>query len=102
MSAPRATSRASEWRVAADVWSTASATRADGHRHVRTRVAVGDWIDVEVVNARAVRLERRERRVDELLHHFAIAVQTGHPLLFTSSMCTSIARTERPVRRSTS
>ena len=34
---------------------------AHGHRQVRAGVAVGNGIDVQVVDARAVRLERRER-----------------------------------------
>ena len=48
-----------------------------------------------------VRLERRERDADDLLHRLEIAVQ-AHALLRTSSMCTSTARTGSPVSRSTS
>ena len=66
ISAPRATSRASECRLAAVVWSTRVGDRAHRQRQVRAGVAVGNGIDVQVVDARAVRLERRERRVDEL------------------------------------
>ena len=46
--------------------------RARGQRQVRAGVAVGDGIDVQVVDPAAVRLERRERRLPELLRPFEL------------------------------
>ena len=72
--------------------------RARGQRQVRAGVAVRDGIDVEVVDPAAVRLERRERGLAELLG----PLELGHALLRTSSMCTSTAATRSPVSRSSS
>src|SRR5207249_2058575 len=71
------------------------------HREVRPGVTVGHGIDVEVVDALAVALERGERAVRELLH--ALAVARAHAVdLFTSSMRTSTSATGSSVSRSTS
>src|SRR5581483_1732537 len=75
--------------------------RAHGHRQIRPGVAVGNGIDVEVVDTLSARLERGERTVDDLLQRFQIPVEV-HFALRTSSMCTSTARTGSPVRRPTS
>ena len=72
--------------------------RARGQRQVRAGVAVRDGIDVEVVDPAAVRLERRERGLAELLG----PLELRHADLRTSSMCTSTAATRRPVSRSSS
>ena len=72
--------------------------RARGQRQVRAGVAVGDGIDVEVVDPAAVRLERCERGLAELLG----PLELRHADLRTSSMCTSTAATRRPVSRSSS
>ena len=72
--------------------------RARGQRQVRAGVAVGDGIDVEVVDPAAVRLERCERGLAELLG----PLELRHADLRTSSMCTSTAATWRPVSRSSS
>ena len=79
--------------------------RAHRHRQVRAGVAVRNRIDVEVVDAPAARLERRERGADDLLERLEIAVEGAvlvHGDRRTSSICTSTLRTGSPVSRPTS
>ena len=71
--------------------------RAHGQREVRARVAVGNRVDVEVVDALLIGLEVAEREAGDL----AGAVEV-HVERLTSSMRTSTAATESPVCRSTS
>ena len=72
--------------------------RARRQGQVRAGVAVRDGIDVQVVDAAAVRLERRERCLPELAGPLELASRDRR----TSSMCTSTAATVSPVSRSTS
>ena len=72
--------------------------RADGQRQVRAGVAVGDGIDVQVVDPPPVQLEVRERPACELPR----ALELAHALRLTSWMWTSTAATCSPVSRSTS
>jgi hypothetical protein len=76
--------------------------RPHGQREVGPGVAVGDGIDVEVVDAAAARLERRERRADQAADPLEIGLSVHFPPVRTSSTCTSTARTVSPVSRSTS
>ena len=76
--------------------------RPHRQREVRAGVAVGDGIDVEVVDAAAARLERGEGRADEPTDELEIAFRAHFPPVRTSSTCTSTARTLSPVRRRTS
>ena len=71
--------------------------RAHRERQVRAGVAVGNRVDVEVVDALLIRLEIAEREAGDL----AGAVEV-HDERLTSSMRTSTAATESPVCRSTS
>ncbi len=72
---------------------------AGGKREVRTRVAVGNRVDVEVVDPLPAPLEGVERSAGELTD----ALQLAHAEdLFTSWIRTSTSATVRPVRRSTS
>ena len=73
-----------------------------GQREVGAGVAVGNGIDVEVVDAAAARLERGESRADEPAHQLEVSLGAHFPPVRTSSTCTSTARTESPVSRSTS
>ena len=66
--------------------------RAHGQRQVRAGVAVGHRVDVEVVDPAPVRLDRRPRAVDELVHALL-----PHALCLTRWMTTSTAATFRPV-----
>ncbi len=52
--------------------------RAHGQRHVRAGVPIGDGIDVEVVDARAARLERGQRRADERYSAFSTRPDFRH------------------------
>ena len=70
--------------------------RAHGQRQVRAGVAVGHRVDVEVVDAGAVRLDRGARALDEL------ADALPHALARTRWMTTSTAATPSPVSRVTS
>ena len=71
--------------------------RAHRERQVRARVAVGNRIDVEVVDPLLVRLEVAKRQARDLPGPIQV-----HEERLTSSMRTSTAATERPVCRSTS
>ena len=71
--------------------------RPNREREVRAGVAVGNGVDVEIVDAATVRFEVRERGPSELTG----AVEV-HDERLTSSMRTSTATTESPVCRSTS
>ncbi len=66
-------------------------------RQVRARVAIGNRIDVEVVDPLLVRLEVEQRLTSDLAGPVEV-----HDERLTSSMRTSTAATERPVCRSTS
>ena len=70
--------------------------RAHRQCQVRAGVAVGHRVDVEVVDPRAVRLDRGARALDEL------ADALPHALARTRWMTTSTAATSSPVSRVTS
>ncbi len=72
--------------------------RAHRERHVRARVAVGHGIDVEVVDARAARVERGRGSADETPNLREIA----HVDVRTSAMSTSTDFVGIPVSRETS
>ena len=72
--------------------------RAHREGHVRARVAVGHGIDVEVVDARAARVERRRGSLDETPDLREIA----HVDVRTSAISTSTDVVGIPVRRETS
>ena len=71
--------------------------RPDGEGEVRARVAVGDGVDVEVVDPLAAGLEPGERGAGEL----AGADDVDHDLR-APSMCTVTAEIGSPVMRPTS
>ena len=77
---------------------------ANGEREVRAGVAVGDGIDVQVVDAATVALERKQRAARQLARALDIGGRPvrAHALCLTFSMCTSTLATRRPVSRSTS
>ncbi len=68
-------------------------------REVRAGVAVGNRVDVEVVDALAALLDRGQREPRELE---SLLERTHESDRLTSSMWTSSERTGRPVIRSTS
>jgi hypothetical protein len=72
--------------------------RAGGQREVRSGVAVGNRVDVQVVDPAAALLDRRDGPAEEREQPLAV----GHADCRTSWMRTSIEVTRRPVRRSTS
>ena len=97
ISAARESSRATaSWPVGVRLLERVD-DRPHGEREVRAGVAVGDRIDVEVVDALLVRLEVAEREAGDLTG----AVEV-HDERLTSSMRTSTAATDSPVCRSTS
>ena len=73
---------------------------AYGQREVRPGVAVGDGIDVQVVDPAPARLGRGRRGFDEAADRGEIAAT--HADTFTASMCTSTVAISRPVIRPTS
>ena len=79
--------------------SSASTTARDGEREVGARVAVGDRVDVEVVDPAPVGLDRGEPAAREREHARAHA---AHAVTRTSSTTTSTEATGSPVSRSSS
>ena len=71
--------------------------RAEGEDEIRSRVAVGHRIDVEVVDAAAMRLEVLERAAREMTDELEL-----HQCDRTPSMCTSSEAIGSPTIRSSS